>query len=109
MAVKINTGDSEYTRQDYFFVDPFEVIVKEELRGRRKPPTEEAIIDMATSMNDHGQQQPVQVRKADNNRIMLNLGFTRTAAARLIRTGFVCEDEDGGVREIKDEEFKLKC
>jgi ParB-like chromosome segregation protein Spo0J len=109
MAVKINTGDSEYTRQDYFFVDPFEVEVREELRGRHKPPTDEQIVDMAVSMHTHGQRQPVEARKVENNRLRLNLGFTRTAAARLIRNGFKYLDPETNTElEIKDEEFKLK-
>jgi ParB-like chromosome segregation protein Spo0J len=103
MALKVNAGD-DLKRGDYFFVDPFQVIVKEELRGRHKPPTDEAIIDMAESMMEHGQRQPVECRKVQDDRLMLNLGFTRTAAARVIRTGFVGSDGE----KKQDAEFKLK-
>lgn len=103
MALKINAGEN-VKRGDIFFVDPFQVIVKEELRGRHKPPTEKAIIDMACSLMDNGQRQAVECRKLKDNRLQLNLGFTRTAAARLIRNGFT--DPDGNER--KDEEFMLK-
>ncbi len=102
MAATINAG--EVRRGDLWFVDPFQIIVKEELRGRHTPPTEDAIIDMAVSMMDNGQQQPVQCRRLPDKRLQLSLGFTRTAAARLIRTGFT--DPDG--KERKDEEFMLQ-
>lgn len=105
MALKINAGE-DVKRGDLFMVDPFQVVVKEDLRGRHLPPTDEVIVDMALSMMDHGQRQPVECRKTENNKLLLVLGFTRTAAARLIRTGFV-NPETG--EEVKDEEFKLKC
>lgn len=103
MALQINAGD-DVKRGDYFFVDPYQVIVKEELRGRHKPPTEEAIIDMACSILDNGQRQPVECRKLSDKRLQLNLGFTRTAAVRLIRQGFT--DPDGVHRH--DPDIKLK-
>lgn len=102
MAATINAG--EVRRGDLWFVDPFQIIVKEELRGRHTPPTEDAIIDMAVSMMENGQQQPVQCRRLPDKRLQLSLGFTRTAAARLIRTGFT--DPDG--QERKDEEHMLQ-
>jgi ParB-like chromosome segregation protein Spo0J len=103
MATKINAGD-DVKRGDFFWVDPTEVIVREELRGRQKPPTEADIISMAESLMDHGQRQPVECRKIENNRLLLNMGFTRTAAARLIRTGFIGTEGS----ERRDENFKLK-
>jgi ParB-like chromosome segregation protein Spo0J len=105
MALKINAGE-DVKRGDLFMVDPFQVVVKEDLRGRHLPPSDEVIIDMAMSMMEHGQRQPVECRKVEGNKLLLVLGFTRTAAARLIRTGFV-NPETG--EEVKDEEFKLKC
>lgn len=91
-------------RVDMFFVNPFDVVVKEELRGRCEPVSEEAIISMAESMLDNTQLQPVQCRKLEDHRLQLNLGFTRTAAARLIRTGFTREN---GQHEC-DPRFTLK-
>jgi ParB-like chromosome segregation protein Spo0J len=103
MALKLNAGQ-DVKRGDFFFVDPFQVIVKEELRGRHKPPTDEQIIQMAESMLEFGQRQPVECRKVEGNKLLLNLGFTRTAAARLIRTGFT--GTDGKYKQ--DAKFKLK-
>lgn len=103
MAAKLNAGD--YKRGDLLFVDPFQVIVKEELRGRHKAPSEEQILQRALSMMTHGQIQPVDARKNADKQLVLNAGFTRTAAARLIRTGFV--NPETGV-EMKDEAFMLQ-
>jgi ParB-like chromosome segregation protein Spo0J len=102
MAIKLNAGDVK--RSDLYSVDPFEVVVKEELRGRWTPPTETMIINMAMSMMENGQRQPVEVRKIAEGKLMLVLGFTRTAAARLIRTGFTHNEV-----HYQDEQFKLKC
>lgn len=101
-SVKINAGDVK--RADMLFVDPFQVIVKEELRGRRMPPTDEQIIALAESMLQVGQRQAVECRKVDDNRLQLSFGFTRMAAARLIREGFT--DSDGIPQ--RDEAFTLK-
>lgn len=104
MATKINAGDG-VKRGDLYMVDPYQVVVKEELRGRHLPPTDEQIIDMALSMKEHGQRQAVECRKVDNDKLLLVLGFTRTAAARMIRTGFVDPETN---ETIKDENFMLK-
>lgn len=103
MATKVNAGDVK--RGDLLFVDPFQVQVKEELRGRHKPPTEEAVIKMAMSIQEFGQEVPVECRKIADHKLQLTLGFTRTAAIRLIRTGFT--DLEGVVHPA-DPNFRLK-
>lgn len=107
MSKAINAGD-DVKRGDFFYVDPFKVIVKEENRGRAFPPTPEKIIEKALSMRDMGQIQPVVCRVVEDKKLMLDAGFTRTAAARLIRTGFDYKDENGEKQNYKDEDFKLK-
>lgn len=102
MAIQINAGE-DVKRGDRFFLDPFAVITKEELRGRHIPPTEEQIIELAISMLTFGQLQAVVGRRDADNRVVVVAGFTRTAAARLIRKGFTFEDQ-----EYKDEEFRLQ-
>lgn len=102
MAVKINAGDN-VKRGDLFFVDPFEVIVKENLRGRCRPVSVVAIVEMAYSLIIYGQRAPVECRRVDGNKIQLNLGFTRTNAARLIREGFLYEGDS-----YQDADFMLK-
>ena len=106
MAVKLNAGDVK--RGDVFLVNPFEIEVKEDLRGRCTPPCEESVKDLAVSMLDYGQLQPVVARRVENHRLLLTAGFTRNAAARLIRTGFSHVDEAGQSQDYKDEEFRLK-
>jgi ParB/RepB/Spo0J family partition protein len=104
MATKLNAGD-DVKRGDLYMVDPFQIMVNEASRGRFKAPDESKIIEMAESMIEHGQQQPIQVRKIKpENKLQVTFGFTRTAAARLIRTGFT---DSQGV-EQKNEEFMLQ-
>ena len=103
MATRINAGEN-VRRGDLFFINPYEIIVSEELRGRHLPPTEDQIIEMACSLLDHGQLQPVNARRVKDQRLSLTAGFTRTAAARMIRDGFI--DPDGNER--KDEAFVLQ-
>jgi len=102
MALKIVAGD-DVKRGDFFFVDPFQISVKEDLRGRCKPIAQEAIVAMAISFHENGQIQPVQCRRVEGNKLQLNLGFTRTNAARLLRDGFECDGEN-----YHDPDFKLK-
>lgn len=94
---------AEYKRQDAFKVNPKDIIVREELRGRWRAPDNDKIAALAISMIDHGQQQAVVCRKnhADKTLTLVS-GFTRTAAARLIRAGFSVGD-----RSIHDPEFML--
>lgn len=103
MATRIDAGQN-VRRGDLFFIDPYEITVSEDLRGRHLPPTEDQIIEMACSLLEHGQLQPVNARRDGKSRLILTLGFTRTAAARLIRDGFT--DQDGNER--KDPEFALQ-
>lgn len=87
MALQVNAG-SDLKRTDAFLVDPNQIIVREEWRGRFMPPSEQDIIRMAVSLLDNGQRQPVECRRDNENRLILTAGFTRTAAVRLIRDGF---------------------
>ncbi len=102
MVLKVNAGDVR--RSDLFHVDPTLIVVNDELRGREFVPPESTIIALAVSLLTQGQLQPVQCRRIDDNRLQLVLGFTRTAAARLIRDGFT--DSDGVFHQ--DAEFALQ-
>lgn len=105
MATTIDVGGTRFGRTDLFAIDPFQLQIREELRGRRFAPTAEQITEMALTLMKDGQIEPVEVRKiGTTNRLEVTLGFTRTSAARLIRTGF--EDADGN--HYQDEEFLLK-
>ncbi len=93
MATNINAGEG-VKRGDLFWVDPSEIIVREELQGRAAPPSEEKIVAMAESLLRETQLQPVKCRRNADKRLVLTAGFTRCAAARLIRDGFTGSDDE---------------
>jgi len=103
MAIKLTAGD-ETRRVDTFLLNPFDIIVDEANRGRVIPPTDDQIKELALSMLQNGQIQPVECRRDTDSRPVLVLGFTRCAAARLIRTGF--DTGEGLYAQAPD--FKLK-
>ena len=104
MAMKLNAG-TDVKRGDLFFVDPFQIIVKEELRGRRFPPTAEQITEMAMSIFDNNQRQPIECRRVGpDKRLQSTAGFTRINAIRLIREGFTGTDDEFR----QDENFKVQ-
>jgi len=107
MAVKIKAGD-DVKRGDLFHVDPFQVEVKEDLRGRCQPPSHDYIAALAVSLLEHGQLQPVVARRNSDQRLVLTAGFTRCAAVRMIRKGFTYAPEGQEPQEYKDENFKLQ-
>jgi ParB-like chromosome segregation protein Spo0J len=103
MAMKINAGE-DMKRGDVYLVDPYQIQVREDLRGRECPPMA-AIVSLAASLYDHGQRQAVECRLLPDRRLQLVSGYTRNAAARLIREGF--EDAEGNYRQ--NPAFLLKC
>lgn len=103
MAVKFKSD--KVKRVDGYMTDPFDIEVKDELRGRVKPPTAEKIIELALSLQMHGQQMPVVCRKLSGGKLQLVSGFTRVAAARLLRSGFEHPDTK---EEVKDENFLIR-
>lgn len=103
MATKIEAG-ADLKRTDMYLVNPFEIEVLEANRGRVTPPTEQAIVHLAMSIYDNGQQQPVQCRRIEGQRLQLTMGYTRLASLRLIRDGFTGSDNV----ERRDESAKLK-
>ena len=90
-------------RSDRHFANPNDLIVKEELRGRHLPPTNEQIMQLAVSMLSEGQLQPVTCRRNEKNEVVVVAGFTRVAAACLIRQGFSYDEQ-----EYKDENFLVQ-
>jgi ParB/RepB/Spo0J family partition protein len=92
----------EGKRSDLYSVDPFSIVINEELRGRVKAPNDQAIMELARSFKEHGQIAPVEVRRAGKE-LLVNSGFTRTMAARLLVKGFTLDGT-----EYQDEKFLLK-
>jgi predicted transcriptional regulator len=101
-SITTTTGEAP-SRGTFFKLDPFDIVVLEEWRGRWTAPDMVNVQKLARSMFEHGQAQNVVCRALEDKRVQLVSGFTRTAAARLIRVGFTCEDGT----EIKDTEFTL--
>lgn len=107
MAVNLTAGE-DMRRTQNFVLNPFDVEMDETSRGRFIAPTDEQIIEMAVSMHKNGQISAVECRRSvPALRPVLVLGFTRTAAARLIRSGFDAVIDDKPTR-IHDPAFLLK-
>ncbi len=105
MALDANNDDVQ--DGDLYFVDPFLIEVGEDLAGRQEPPTE-AVVEMAISLHTHGQRRAVECRRIGDNRFDLVHGRVRTAAARLIRTGFKYTDPETKCEvKVKDKRFKV--
>jgi ParB-like chromosome segregation protein Spo0J len=101
----IVVGPEGSKRVEDVLISPFDVIVKEDVRGRWKAPSREKIVERALNMMEHGQLQAVAARKLEDKRISLIYGFTRCAAGRLIREGFT--DPATG-EEKRDPDFRLR-
>lgn len=83
MAKHINAGN--VGRSDMFKVDPNEIIVDPEMRARWEVPGEDRVLEIADSMFDFGQQQPIICRcRPDDKKLVLEAGGTRLEAAKLI-------------------------
>ena len=89
MSKTLNNGN--FKRKDVYRVDPNDIVVHEELRGRKFPPTPEQIMKRAISLFVHGQIQPISGRRNADNKIESVAGFTRVNAGRLLRDGFEYE------------------
>ncbi len=84
MAMKLNAG--EVGRTDLFSILPSEIVVVPSENGRATPHSQEVIEAFAASILKNGQLQPVQVRRIDNNRVQLVMGYGRHAAVTYINT-----------------------
>jgi len=98
MVMTLNAGAVK--REDIFRVDPYEIHVEEKGRCRHFQPTDAEIIAKAEDLLDNGQIQSVEARRAGDKSLILTLGFSRTAAGRLIRHGFT--DSKGKKRQDKN-------
>ena len=105
MAMTINAGEN-VKREDIFRVDPNQIHIEEKFRCRHFQPTDAQIIEKAEDLMDNGQIQPVEARRASDKTLVLTLGFSRTAAARLIRKGFT--DSKGNHRQNKEFALTVK-
>lgn len=81
MAKKTETQDksAEITRTNAFFIPPELLVMNEELQGRAKPISQQQIEERAHSIKEHGQLQPIGVRKVKDTHEVV-YGFTRAKA-----------------------------
>lgn len=82
MTMRIEAGD--VTRGDLFLIDPAEIAVILPANGRQDLPTEQEIRDLADSIKEHGQSQPVLCRRLGDKRVQLVFGYRRHAAVTLL-------------------------
>ncbi len=87
---KQNNSDNAVDSMHY--VPPHDIVTNIERSGRFFQPTEEAVIDLATSINDVGQLQPVVCRPLSDKRLECVCGFTRIRAISKLREGFTAAD-----------------
>lgn len=103
MALALKTKHQS-RRTDMYFIDPSDIILEDNMRGRKFPPSDEEVIGLAMSMMKLGQQQPIVCRRDGQTRPVAVSGFTRTTAARMIRKGFTGSDGE----KYQDKEFFLQ-
>lgn len=86
MAMKFLTPSGEAPkRHEYFHVNPDDIVVDQGARGRRFPPTPEQVKELAKSISENGQQQPIVCRKGPGGQLHCVSGFTRLEAATWLR------------------------
>lgn len=84
MAMKINAGD--FGRSDLYHVLPADIVVDESQNGRFEAHDDEAVQELAQSLLEYGQKQPVLVRRLPDFRLQLVAGYRRWKAATLVNT-----------------------
>ncbi len=84
MAMKLDAG--EVGRQDLFSIYPEHVIVQESHNGRATPQSDEEVEALAASILEHGQLQPVVVRRVEGAKVQLVAGYGRHRAVELINS-----------------------
>jgi len=104
MAIKIKVEDAaSLSRQDTFRVNPADVKNGRNSRMIAAATYADTVRDRAVSIATHGQLQPAEVRRLDDNTLELVAGYTRRDAITLLREGFTAIDpQTGEKREYRD-------
>lgn len=97
-AIKTTSGEKA-ARQDTFRVNPADVKEGKNARMIASPDYIEKVRELAADVHDHGQLQPSEVRRDEDNSLVLTFGFTRKHAIELLREGFEATDPVSG--EVK--------
>lgn len=105
MARTINAGGTQVLRRDVFLIDPDEVVIEPEFNGRSKAINHAAVIKYAKDFIDPaiGQIHAIDCRETHDKRAAVTAGFTRLAAAILVKHG----SPENGIEAIPT--FKIAC
>lgn len=107
MATKIETT-GPVARGDVFRINPEDVILGKNSRIIPNPNYPQTVSALAISILKNGQLQPTRGHKAEDNRVVLDIGHTRYDAVKLIREGFSAVDpDDGETRFFQDRDLQL--
>lgn len=79
----LNVGEGAASAQS-LLIDPREVVVDLTQRGRKFPPTQDEIVNLAEKILSEGQLEEVLFNKLPDKRVKLVFGFTRWEAAMWI-------------------------
>lgn len=111
MAAKIET-EHAFARQDTFKVNPSDIT--RGINSRNPDGTaetadyKEAVKKRAVDIAINGQLQPAEVRRDENNHLILTFGFTRADAVESLRNGFTAIDpRDNQERTFHDPDATL--
>lgn len=97
MAAKITVSDTEsVSRQDTFRVNPNDVKKGRNARMIEAPNYADTVRERAISIFQHGQLQPVEVRRLEDKTLETVFGNTRRDAVLLLREGFDAIDPQTG-------------
>lgn len=100
LALKSGETVSRSRDADGLRLNPCDVVIIGDCRGRKFPPTDIEIMGMALDLYENGQLQAIEARKTTvegaKNTPVVTFGFTRTNAGRLLVEGFKVPEELGG-------------
>lgn len=89
MSIAIKVEDkASMSRQDTFRVNPSDVKRGQNARMIEAVNYADKVRDRAISIFQHGQLQPVEVRREEDKSLVQSYGFTRRDAVELLRAGF---------------------
>lgn len=105
MAVNLS-ADLDVKRKDMLSVFPQDLIVNPANRGREFAPGVDKVQELATSIKEQGQLQPVTVRVTHDRKLELVAGFTRYEAVLLLNASepeprrILCKVEAGNDEDM---------
>lgn len=106
MATALNV-ENDVTRQDTFKLHPDDILLGRNSRCIAAADQDETDRERALSIAKHGQLVPALGHRDADKRVVLDEGFGRLRAIRLLRKGFEAVDDDGEKRFFQDPDAEL--